>query len=84
MQVQIVSTTLLVFVNGGEDSIMVDDVVTPSNIPIASIEEKKFKETSLDMNVSRRLREEEPSKIVVRLELIFQHGIIDYLLTQMP
>jgi hypothetical protein len=44
---------------------MVEDVTTPSNPPIAPIEEEELKKTSLDMNVSQRLHEKEPSKKVV-------------------
>jgi hypothetical protein len=50
---QIVSATSLVFVDAGEDSIMVDDVVTPSNPPVAPIKEEELKEPPLDVNVSQ-------------------------------
>jgi hypothetical protein len=42
----------LVFVDADEDLIMADDVVTPLNPLIASINEDEFEETSLDVNVS--------------------------------
>jgi hypothetical protein len=45
---------------------MVDDVATPSNPPIAPIEQKELEKTPLDVIVSQRLREEEPPKQVVR------------------
>jgi len=34
---------------------MVDDVVMPSNLPIAPIKKEEFKEASLDVNVSQWL-----------------------------
>jgi hypothetical protein len=37
---QIILTTLLVFVNASEDSIMVDGATTPSNLLIAQIKEE--------------------------------------------
>jgi hypothetical protein len=55
---------------------MEDDVVTPSNPPVAAVDKDKFEEAMLDgtpfdeitleVNVSQRPREEEPSKRVVR------------------
>jgi hypothetical protein len=49
---------------------MVDDVVTPSNPPVAPVdkeelEEAPFNEVALEVNVSQRSREEEPSKRVL-------------------
>jgi hypothetical protein len=41
----------LVFVDAGEDLIMVDDVVTPSNPLVTPIEEEEFEKTSLNVNV---------------------------------
>jgi hypothetical protein len=63
---QIVPGTFLVFVDVGEDLIMVDDVATPLNLLIALVEEEKLKEASLDVNVSQQSCEEESSKRVVR------------------
>jgi hypothetical protein len=57
---QIVPTTPLVFVDACEDLVMVDDVVTPSNLPIVLVEEEELEETLLDVNVSQRLCNEEP------------------------
>jgi hypothetical protein len=57
----IVFTTLLVFVDVGENFFMADDVVTPSNPLISLIEKEEFEKASLDVNVFQRLREEEPS-----------------------
>jgi hypothetical protein len=45
---------------------MADDDTTPSNPPIALIQQEEFEEASLDLNVSQRPREEEPPKRVVR------------------
>ncbi len=68
-----VSTKLLQlpfwFVNACEDSIMVDDVMTPLNLSIVLVEDEKFKETSLDVNVSQRPHEEESFKIVVHTQI---------------
>jgi hypothetical protein len=44
---QIVSATLLVFVNVGEDSIMVDNVITPLNPSITPVKEEEFEKTRL-------------------------------------
>jgi hypothetical protein len=43
----------LVFVDVGEDLIMADDDVMPSNPLIALVNEKKLKETPLNVNVSQ-------------------------------
>jgi hypothetical protein len=61
----VVSATFLVFVDAGESLVMVDDVVTPSNLPDSLIEKEKLKDAPLDVNVSQRLCEEEPSRRVV-------------------
>jgi hypothetical protein len=44
-------TTPLVFVDVGEDLIMVNDVVTPLNPLVALIEEEELEETPLYVNV---------------------------------
>jgi hypothetical protein len=56
----------LVFVDVGEDSIRADDVVTPSNPPVALVEEEELKETLFDVNVSQRSHDEESFQRVVR------------------
>jgi hypothetical protein len=56
----------LVFVDAGEDLVMADDVVVPSNLLVAPIEKEKLEETSFDVNVSQRLRNKEPFERVVR------------------
>ncbi len=45
---------------------MADDVVTPSNPPVSLIEKEKLEEALLDVKVSQRSHEEEPSKRMVR------------------
>jgi hypothetical protein len=54
---------------------MADDVVTPSNPPVAPIdkeelEEAPFNEVALEVNVSQRSREEEPSRRVLRTRIV--------------
>jgi hypothetical protein len=61
----IVSATFLVFVDACENLGMADDVATPSNPSISLVEKEKLEETSFDVNVSQRSREEEPSRRVV-------------------
>jgi hypothetical protein len=56
----------LVFVDAGDNLVIADDVTTPSNPPISLVEKEKLKETPLNVNVSQRSREEEPSRKVVR------------------
>jgi hypothetical protein len=53
----IVSVILLVFVDAGENLVMVDDVATPSNPLVLLIEKEEFEEAPLDMNVFQWLRE---------------------------
>jgi hypothetical protein len=45
---------------------MADDVATPSNPPVTSIEQEELEEASFDVIVSQRLHEEEPPRRVVR------------------
>jgi len=44
---------------------MADDVTTPLNPLVAPVEQEELKEAPLDVNVSQRPREEEPSRRVV-------------------
>ncbi len=60
---------LSVFVDAGEILVMADDVATPSNPPVAPVEQEELEKTSLDVNVSQRLCEEEPSRRVVRTRI---------------
>jgi len=45
---------------------MADDVATPSNPPVAPVEQEEFEESPFNVIVSQRPREEEPPKRVVR------------------
>jgi len=45
---------------------MADDVATPSNPLVAPVDKEEPEEAPLDVNVSQRPREEEPSRRVVR------------------
>jgi hypothetical protein len=54
----IVSTTLLVFVDAGENLVMADDVATPSNPPVSLVKKKELEEAPLDVNVSQWSHEE--------------------------
>jgi hypothetical protein len=56
----------LVFVDVGENLVMADDVIMPSNPPSSLVEKEELEEPSLDVNVSQRSREEEPFRKVVR------------------
>jgi hypothetical protein len=57
--------TPLVFINVGEDSVMADDVVTPSIPPVVPVKEEELKETPLDVNVFQRLCDEKLFERVV-------------------
>ncbi len=46
------------FVDAGENLVMANDVATPSNSLVASVEKEELEEVSLDVNVSQRSREE--------------------------
>jgi hypothetical protein len=53
---------------------MADDVATPSNPPVAPVDKEELEEAPLDeitleVNVFQRLREEEPSRRVVRTQV---------------
>ncbi len=60
---------LSIFVDLNENLVMTDDVVMPSNPPVAPIEQEELKEASIDVNVSQRSCEEEPSRKVVRTQV---------------
>ncbi len=57
---------LSIFVDAGEILVMADDVATPSNPLVASVEQEEFEEASLDVNVSQRPCKKKPSRQVVR------------------
>jgi len=48
---------------------MADDVATPSNPPVAPVEQEELEETPLDVIVFQRPREEEPPRRVVRTRI---------------
>jgi len=56
----------LVFVDAGENLVMADDVVRPSNPPVSLVKKEELEKTPVDVNVSQWLRKEEPSRRVVR------------------
>ncbi len=45
---------------------MADDDATPSNPPVAPVQQEELEEAPLDLNVSQRSREEEPPRRMVR------------------
>jgi hypothetical protein len=49
--------------------VMANDDATPSNPPVAPVQQEKFEEAPLDLNVSQRPREEELPKRVVRTQV---------------
>jgi len=66
---QIVSTTPLIFIDVGEDLIMVNDVDTPSNPLVVPIEEEKLEETSFDVNFYQWSNKKKLSKKMVRTQV---------------
>jgi hypothetical protein len=65
----IVSATLLVFVNAGENLVMANDVVTPSNPPVSLVEKEEVEKALLNVNVSQRLHKKKPSRKEVRIRV---------------
>jgi hypothetical protein len=57
---------LLVFVDEGENLVMADGIAMPSNPSVAPVEQEELEEVPLEVNVSQRPREKEPSRRVVR------------------
>ncbi len=49
--------------------VMVDDDVTPSNPPVALVQQEELEEAPLDLNVSQRPCEEQPPRRVVRTQV---------------
>jgi len=83
----------LVFINVGENLVMADDVVTPSNPPVSLIEKEELEEASLiekeeleeaslDVNVSQRSRKEESSRRMVCTRV--DHSAWDHRLSPNP
>jgi hypothetical protein len=54
---------------------MADDDATPSNPPVAPVQQEELEEASLDLNVFQRPREEEPPRRVVRIRVA--HSVWD-------
>jgi hypothetical protein len=46
---------------------MADDVVTPSNLSVAPVEEEELEEALFNVNVTQRLRDEDSFRKVVRI-----------------
>ncbi len=46
--------------------VMADDDTTPSNPPVAPVQQEELEEAQFDLNVSQRPGEEEPPRRVVR------------------
>jgi hypothetical protein len=66
---------------------MADDVATPSNPPVAPIDKEELEkapldEVALEVNVFQRSREEEPSRKVVRTQVV--HSAWDRRLSPNP
>jgi hypothetical protein len=55
--------------------VMVDDDATPSNPPVAPVQQEELEEAPLDLNVSQRPHEEEPLRRVVRTRV--DHSVWD-------
>jgi hypothetical protein len=66
MQVLIWFNYPSIFVDAGEILVMVNDVATPLNPPVTSVEQEELEEVPLDMNVFQWPHKEESSKRVVR------------------
>jgi hypothetical protein len=57
----IVSATLLVFIDAGENLVMVDDVATPSNPPVSLVEKEELEKHCLMwMSVNGRTKKNRP------------------------
>jgi hypothetical protein len=61
---------------------MADDVAMPSNPPVAPVQQEELEEVPLDLDVSQRLREEEPPRRVVRTRVA--HSVWDRRLSPNP
>ncbi len=71
------------FVDAGENLVMADDVTTPSNLPVAPIEEEKLEETSFDVKSLNSCAKKNCSKEWCALKSIVRYGIVRCLLTHM-
>jgi hypothetical protein len=66
MQVSIWFDYLSVFVDAGEILVMADAVATPSNPPVAQVEQEELEKVPLNVNVFQWSREEKSFRRVVR------------------
>jgi len=57
------------FVDVGENLVMADDVVTPLDSPVITMEKEELEKTPFDMNVSQQSCEEKLSKRMVRTQV---------------
>ncbi len=57
------------FVDASENLVMVDDIATPLDFPVAPVEKEELEETLLNVNVYQRSREEEPSRRMVHIRV---------------
>ncbi len=57
------------FVDASENLIMTDDVATPSDSPVAPVENEELEKTSFDMNVFQWSREKKPSRRMVHTRI---------------
>ncbi len=62
--------------------VMADNDATPSNPPVAPVQQEKLEEAPLDLNVSQRPREEEPPRRVVHTQVA--HSVWDRRLSPNP
>jgi hypothetical protein len=62
--------------------VMADDDATPSNPPVAPVQQEEFKEAPLDLNVSQRPHEEEPPRRVVQTRV--DRSVWDHRLSPNP
>jgi hypothetical protein len=59
----------LVFIDAGENLVMVDGFATPSNPTVALAEQEELEEVPLEVNVFQWPREKEPSRRVMRTQV---------------
>jgi hypothetical protein len=59
----------LVFVDANEYLVMANDVVTPSNLSVAPVEEEELEEAPFNVNVSQQLCDEDLFRRVVHTRI---------------
>jgi hypothetical protein len=82
MQMPIWFDYLSVFVDVGEILVMADDVATPSNPPVAPMEQEELEEAPLDVNVFQWTCEKKSSRRVVCIRV--NHSAWDHQLSPNP